>query len=79
MSWVHLTVPVLKTHTMRVLAVYSGVAAARAMATKANAEAVVDGVAYFAAPHALLRVASALLGDSIADGSADLLDPRGGE
>jgi len=37
------------------------------MATKANAEAVTDGVAYLAAPHALLRVMSALLGDSIAD------------
>jgi len=49
------------------------------MATEANAVAVVDGVAYLATPHALLWVASTLLGNSVADGGADLLDPRGRE
>jgi len=64
---------------MGVLTIYSSVTAARAVATEANTETVVDGVAYLAAPHALLRVASALLSDPIADGSADLLDPHGRE
>jgi len=64
---------------MGVLTVYSSVAAARAVAAKANAVAVVNGVAFLAAPYALLWVTSALLSDPIADGSADLLDPRGGE
>ena len=61
---------------MRVLTVDSGVASPGAVATKANAEAVINGVTDLAAPHALLRVASALLGDMVTNGGADLLDPR---
>ena len=49
------------------------------MATEANAVAIVNGVPFLAAPHALLWVTSALFSDSITDGSADLLDPRSGE
>jgi len=64
---------------MGVLTIHSSVTATRAVAAEANAVTVVNGVAYLAAPHALFRVASALFRDSIADRSADLLDPRGGE
>ena len=64
---------------MRVLTVHSSVSATRAVTTKANAIAVVDGVACLSAPHTLLWVASALLGDSVTNGGADFLDPCGGE
>ena len=79
MSGVHFAIPVLQTQAMGVLTVYSSVAATRAVAAKANAVTVVNGVAFLAAPLALWWVTSALLSDPIADGSADLLDPRGGE
>jgi len=49
------------------------------MAAEPYTVAVVNGVAYLATPHALFRVASTFLRDSIANGSADFLDPRGGE
>jgi len=49
------------------------------VAAQANAEAVVDGVAHLAAPHALLRVASAFFGDTAVDRGVDLLDPRSRE
>jgi len=79
MSRIYLTVPVLQAHGMRIFAVNSSVTASRAVATKANAVAVVDGVSNLAAPHTLLWVASALLGNSIANRSTDLLDPRSGK
>jgi len=53
-----------------------------AVATKANAEAVVDGVTNLSTPHALLGMASVFFCDAIMDGGVDLLDPcsreRGG-
>jgi len=64
---------------MRVLAVDSCVASPRAVATKADAEAVVDGVTDLAAPHALFGMASAFFGNSVANRGADLLDPHGRE
>ena len=66
-SGVHLAVPIFKAQTVGVLAIYSGVTTTRAVATEANAEAVVDSVAYLTIPHALLWVASAFFSDSIAD------------
>jgi len=79
MSWIHLAVPIFQAHDMRILAVYPCVTTARAMAAQTNAKAVVDGVAYLAAPHILLWVASMLFGDLIANRGADLLDPRSRE
>jgi len=79
MSGVHLAVPVFYAHAVGILTIHSSVAAMRAVTTEADAEAVVDGVAYFTAPHALFWVASALFRDLIADGGADLLDPHSGE
>jgi len=64
---------------MGILTVYPSMTAARTVATKANAEAAVNGMTHFAAPHALCWVASALLSDSIVDGHADFLDPRSGK
>jgi len=64
---------------MRVLTVDSCVAPSRAMATKANAETVINGVTDLTAPHTLLRVSSAFLSNMIANRGADLLDPHGRE
>ena len=54
-------------------------AAPGAVATEANAVAVVNVVTDLATPHALLGVASALFGNTVADRGADLLDPRSGK
>jgi len=64
---------------MGVLTVHPSMTAVRTVAAKADAEATVNGVTRLATPHTLCRVASALLGDSIANGGADLPDPRGGK
>jgi len=64
---------------VQVLTIYSSMTATGAVATKTDAIAVVDGVAYLAAPHALRRMASAFFSDLVADGSVDLLDPHGGK
>ena len=79
MSGIHLAVPVLKTQAMGVLTVYSSMAATRAVAAKADAITAVNGVTFLTTPHTLSGVASALLSDSIVNGSADLLDPRRGK
>jgi len=49
------------------------------MATKANAVAIVYGVTDLTAPHALLRMTSAFLCDSVVDRGTDLLDPHSRE
>jgi len=79
MSGIHLTVPVLNAHGVGILAVYPSVTASRTVTTKSYAEAIVNGVAGLTAPHALRRVVGTLFCDTIADGSADLLDLRSGK
>jgi len=78
-SRIDLTVSVLQAHTVGVLAIHASVTPSRAVAAKANTVTAVNGVTFLTAPHALPWVTGALLRDSVADGSADLLDPRSGE
>jgi len=79
MRGVDLTVSVLQAHGMGILTVDASVSSPRAVATKAYAEAVIDGVTDLATPHALLGVASAFFSNLVANRGADLLDPRGRE
>jgi len=74
MSRVDLAVSVLQTHTMGILTFNSGVTSTQTVAIQTNAETIVDGVARFAAPHALLGVACAFFCDSVTDRGTDLLD-----
>jgi len=75
MSGVNLTIPILKTHTMRVLAVHPCMSTKRAVATQTNAIAVVNGVILLTTPHTLLGVTSAFFGNMVTDRGTDLLDP----
>jgi len=67
MSRIDLTVSVLETHAVRVLTFRPSMTATRAMATQANAKAVIDGVALLAAPHALCGVTGTFFCDTVAD------------
>jgi len=76
MCAIDLTIPVLQAHGVGIPTVDSSVASPRAVMAKSDTEAVVDRMPDFTAPHAFFGVAGAFFGNSVADRSADLLDPR---
>ena len=49
------------------------------MTAESNTVAVVNGVSDLTAPHTLLRMTGTFFANTIADGGADLLDPRSRE
>jgi len=59
---------------MRVLAVYSSMSATRAVVTQTDAKTVINSMALFATPHALLRHMCLSLSDAILDRCADFTD-----
>jgi len=73
------TVPAFHAHDVGIFTVDPGVSTTRAVATQANAETVIDGVALFAAPHTFTGHTCPGLGDTVPDGRADLADLRFGE
>ena len=78
-SGVHLTVPILKTHDVGILAIHPWMTPERAVATKANTVTVVDSVVLLATPRTLLGVMCAFFGNTIADRGTNPLDLCGGE
>jgi len=79
MRRVNLTTLIFHTYGVGVFAVNSCMTSSRAVATKSNAVAVVNGVSDLTTPHTLLGVTSMLFSNAVAERGADLLDPRSRE